>query len=347
VPIMLRQLADWVGGEVAGDGNTPIDAARPINDAKPGDITFADDDRHVEQMHLCPASAAVVPLKTTLVGKPLIRVRDPLMAFAQIALRLRGQPPAPTPGIHRQACINPTATIGRDVRIDPFAVIGPGCVIGDRCHIASGVNIGANCRLGDDVLLHPNVVLYDGCLLGARVIIHSNSVIGADGFGYRPHEGRQVKVPQLGYVEIGDDVEIGACTTIDRGTFGPTRIGAGTKIDNLVQVAHNCQVGQHNLFVSQVGIAGSSSTGDHVVIAGQSGIADHIHIGHRAVIGAMAGVHKSVPDGAAMLGIPATPILEQKRILKTLEKLPSMRQDMIRIKKALRLTDEPTDDASN
>ncbi len=346
MPVILRQLAEWVGGEVVGDADTPIDAARPLSDAQAGDITFAEDDRHIEQMHHCPAAAAVVPLKTTLTVKPLIRVGDPLMAFAQIAQRLKGPPPPPPTGVHPLACVHPTATIGHDVCIDPFAVIGPGCVIGARCRIGSGVNLGSNCHLGDDVTLHPNVVLYAGCILGRSVIVHSNTVIGADGFGYRPHDGRQVKVPQLGHVEIGDDVEIGACTTIDRGTFGPTRIGAGTKIDNLVQIAHNCQVGQHNLFVSQVGIAGSSSAGDHVVIAGQSGIADHIHIGARAIIGAMAGVHKNVPDGAAMLGIPATPIIEQKRILKTLEKLPKMRQELMQIKKALRLPDEPADDAT-
>src|SRR5439155_16608257 len=161
---------------------------------------------------------------------------------------------------------------------------GANSVIGDRCRIGNGVSVGANCRVGTESRLHPHAVLYDGTILGQRVVIHANSVIGADGFGYRPHNGAHVKVPQLGHVEIEDDVEIGACTTIDRGTFGPTRIGTGTKIDNLVQVAHNCQVGEHNLFVSQVGIAGSSSTGDHVIIAGLVGIVDRVHIWARAMI---------------------------------------------------------------
>jgi UDP-3-O-[3-hydroxymyristoyl] glucosamine N-acyltransferase len=170
--------------------------------------------------------------------------------------------------------------------------------------------------------------------------MHANSVVGADGFGYRFQNGRHVKVPQLGSVEIGDDVEIGACTTIDRGTFQATRIGAGTKIDNLVQVGHNCQVGKHNLFVSQMGIAGSSSTGDYVVVAGQVGIVDHVHIGDRVMIGGQAGVTKDVPAGLHILGSPATPEREQKRILMSLEKLPEIRRELRKIKQHLGMKDE-------
>jgi UDP-3-O-[3-hydroxymyristoyl] glucosamine N-acyltransferase len=200
--------------------------------------------------------------------------------------------------------------------------------------------IGRHCRLGDDVTLYPNAVLYDGTVLGSRVIVHANAVVGADGFGYRFQGGRHVKVPQFGHVEIGDDVEIGACTTVDRGTFQATRIGEGTKIDNLVQVGHNCHIGKHNLLVSQMGIAGSSSTGDYVVIAGQVGIADHVHIGDRVLIGAKAGVTKDVPAGERMLGAPATPEREQKRILMSLEKLPEIRRELRRLKQHLGMTDE-------
>jgi UDP-3-O-[3-hydroxymyristoyl] glucosamine N-acyltransferase len=200
--------------------------------------------------------------------------------------------------------------------------------------------VGRYCRLGDDVILYGNSVLYDGTILGHRVIVHANAVLGADGFGYRLQSGRHVKVPQLGHVEVGDDVEIGACTTIDRGTFQATRIGDGTKIDNLVQVAHNCQIGRHNLFISQMGIAGSSSTGDYVVIAGQVGVVDHVKIGDHAIIGAKAGVTKEVAAGERMLGAPATPEREQKRILMSLEKLPEIRRDIRRIKQHLGLKDE-------
>lgn len=336
----LKSLADLVGGELEGDGSTPIRAARSLGEAQFGDITFAEDDRHVEQLHHCLASAAVVSPKAVRLSKPAIRVHDPLSAFVRIVQRLHARSAEPPSGIHTAAYVHPTAKIGVDVQIDPFAVVGAGVVIGDRCRIGGGVQIGALCRLGDDCTLYPNVVLYPEIHLGKRVVIHSNSVIGADGFGFRMHDGKHVKVPQLGRVEIGDDVEVGACTTIDRGTFGPTRIGDGTKIDNLVQVAHNCQIGKHNLFVSQMGIAGSSSTGDYVVIAGQVGVTDHVHIGAGSIIGAKAGVTKDVADGQRMLGAPATREREQKRILMTLEKLPEFRRDLQRIKKHLGLTDE-------
>jgi UDP-3-O-[3-hydroxymyristoyl] glucosamine N-acyltransferase len=226
------------------------------------------------------------------------------------------------------------------VNVGPFACIGEGCEVGPRCCIHGNVVIGRDCKIGADSELFPGVVLYDGTVLGERVTVHANSVLGADGFGYRFQGGRHVKVPQLGHVEIGDDVEIGACTTIDRGTFQATRVGAGTKIDNLVQVGHNCQIGRHNLFVSQMGIAGSSSTGDYVVIAGQAGIVDHVHVGAGAVIGAQSGVPKDVPAGQRVLGAPARPEREQKRILILLEKLPEMRRDLQRIKHQLGLSDD-------
>ena len=199
--------------------------------------------------------------------------------------------------------------------------------------------IGRNCILAADVTIYPHAVLYDDCHLGERVIVHAHAVLGADGFGYRMQQGKHVKVPQLGRVEIAADVEIGACATIDRGTFGPTRVGTGTKIDNLVMVAHNCQIGRHNLLVSQVGIAGSTTTGDYVVMAGQVGVADHLHIGDRAQLGAKAGVHKDVPPDARMLGAPATPDKEQMRIMMSLERLPEMRKDVKKIKQHLGLED--------
>jgi UDP-3-O-[3-hydroxymyristoyl] glucosamine N-acyltransferase len=327
-------LAQWVDGELIGDGDTLIAAARPLTEARAGDITFAGDDQHLRQVHHCTASAIIVPQTAPPSGKPIIRVADPLTAFSTIMQRLHGRSRKSKTGIHPLASIHPTAHIGADVFVDAFAMVGENCSIGPSSQLHAGVAIGSDCRLGEDVVLHPHVVLYDGSQIGNRVIIHANSVIGADGFGYRQVNGRQEKVLQLGFVEIGDDVEIGACTTIDRGTFGATRIGVGTKIDNLVQIAHNCQIGRHNLLVSQCGIAGSSTTGDHVIIAGQAGIVDHVHIGAGAIIGAQAGVTKNVAEKQAMLGSPATPMREQKRILMTLEKLPEMRRDLQRMKKA-------------
>jgi UDP-3-O-[3-hydroxymyristoyl] glucosamine N-acyltransferase len=331
VSLTVQQLADLVQGTVHGDGSVAIHAARPLAEARPGDITFVENDKHAEHLHRSRASAAVVPASVPLNGIPLIRVSDPLTAFVAIVRTLRGGTEDRPHGIDPRAFVHPTAVVGEAASIFPFASIGEGTTIGARCRIHPGVSVGRHCKLGDDVTLYPNAVLYDGTIVGHRVMIHGNSVIGADGFGYRLHGGKHAKVPQLGHVEIGDDVEIGACTTIDRGTFEATRIGAGTKIDNLVQVAHNCQIGQHNLLISQMGIAGSSSTGDFVVIAGQVGITDHVHIGDKAIIGAKAGVTKDVPAGQRTLGAPATPERDQKRILMTLERLPEMRKELRRI----------------
>lgn len=337
--VTVRQLAELVHGKVHGNGDLVIDAARPLSEAQAGDITFLESDKHIPQLAASPAAAAVVVAPLPL-SKALIQVADPLMAFVAIVRHLHGRPERSHDGIDPRAAIDPTAQVGADASIHPFVRIGPGAVVGQRCRLYSGVVIGADCRLGDDVVLYPNVVLYDGTVVGDRVIVHANAVLGADGFGYRFQNGRHVKVPQQGYVEIGSDVEIGACSTVDRGTFHATRIGAGTKIDNLVQVGHNCRIGQHNILVSQVGIAGSTSTGNYVVMAGQVGVADHVHIGEGAVIGAKAGVTKDVPAGQRTLGAPATPEREQKRILMSLERLPEMRRELRRIKQHLGLPDE-------
>jgi len=333
-------LAELVQGTVQGDGDLTIHNARPLSEAQPGDITFVEDARRAAQLHNCRASAAVIPLSVPSNGRAAIQVKDPLTAFVTIVRHLHGRAEPPPHGIDPQASVHPSARIADGVSIHPFAVVGEGTVIGPGCRLYPGVVVGRDCRLGADVILYANVVLYDGTILGDRVIVHGNAVLGADGFGYRFHDGRHVKVPQLGHVEIGDDVEIGACTTIDRGTFQPTRIGSGTKIDNLVQVAHNCNVGRHNLFVSQMGMAGSSSTGDYVVVAGQVGIIGHVHIGAGAQIGGQAGVTKDVPAGQRMLGSPATPDRDQKRILMSLEKLPEIRRDVRRIKQHLGMDDE-------
>jgi UDP-3-O-[3-hydroxymyristoyl] glucosamine N-acyltransferase len=338
VNLTVRQLAEWVSGEVVGDGDVAILAARPLTEAGPGDLTFVEAERNLPAWHASPAAAAVVLPGVPLNGRPLIRVADPMAAFAAIVLQLRGlRHPGAAGRIHPTACIHPTAQIGPDATVGPHAVVGEGAVVGARCTLHAGACVGRSCTLGDDVTLHPHAVLYDECVLGHRVIVHANAVIGADGFGYRMHNGQHVKVPQLGRVEIGDDVEIGACTTIDRGTFGPTRIGAGTKIDNLVMIAHNCQIGRHNLLVSQVGIAGSCTTGDYVVMAGQAGVGDHVTIGDRAQLGPQAGLVKDVPAGARMHGAPARPDKEALRILLSMEKLPELIRDVRHLKQALGL----------
>ncbi|HJT75808.1 MAG TPA: UDP-3-O-(3-hydroxymyristoyl)glucosamine N-acyltransferase [Gemmataceae bacterium] len=337
--VTLRQLAELVHGQVCGDGDLVIHAARTLAEARPGDISFLETDKHAVHLPTCHASALVVPPGAAGDGRPVIRVADPLTAFVAIVRHLHGGRHETPPGIDPRAVLHPTCQVGPGASVGPLVTVGEGSVVGARCRLYPGVVIGAHCRLGEDVVLYPNVVLYEGTILGNRVVVHANAVLGADGFGYRLQDGRHVKVPQLGHVEVGDDVEIGACTTIDRGTFQATRIGDGTKIDNLVQVGHNCQIGRHNLFVSQMGIAGSSTTGDYVVIAGQVGIVDHVHIGDRVLIGAKAGVTKDVAPGERMLGAPATPEREQKRILMSLEKLPELRRDIRRLKQHLGITD--------
>ena len=328
-----------VDGELVGDGDQIVRGARPLTDAAAGDITFLEDERYLHRFHVSGASAAVVSHAIPINGKTMVRVKEPLMAFIAIVQKLHPQPEPKFVGVHPSAQIDPTAKLAPDVAVGPNAVIGAGCTIGARGKIHAGAVVGNHCRFGDDVTIYPNVVFYDRCILGNRIIVHAGAVIGADGFGYRTVAGRHVKVPQLGHVEIADDVEIGAGTTIDRATFGATRIGIGTKIDNLVMIAHNCRIGRHNLLVSQIGMAGSCTTGDYVVMAGQVGIADHIHIGDRSLLGAKCGVHKDVPADQRMLGAPATPDKEQMRIMMSLEKLPEIRRDLKRIKQQLGLED--------
>lgn len=336
----IQQLADLVRGRVVGDGSLVIQAARPLEEASSGDVTFLEQVRHLAVAEKSPAAAFVVPGEATVPGRTVIQVADPLGAFICIVRYLHGRTEETTPhGVDPLAVVHPSACLGPDCSVHPFAVIGEGTVLGARCRIHPGVVIGRFCQLGDDTVVYPNAVLYDDTIVGQRVIVHGNAVLGADGFGYRFQGGRHVKVPQLGHVEIGDDVEVGAGTTIDRGTFKPTRVGAGTKIDNLVQIGHNCQIGAHNLLVSQVGIGGSCTTGAYVVMAGQSGIVDHINIGDRATVGGKAGVTRDVPPGSRVLGAPALPEREQKRIFMTLEHLPEIRRDVRRIKQQLGIDD--------
>jgi len=349
--VTIRQLAALVHGQVHGDEDRVIAAARPLTEAMPGDVTFIENDKHLRYLLNCKATAVVLPTAlmpqlpcgpSTLDAPALIEVQDPLAAFVVLMRHFRGPEYVPPTGIDPRADVHPEAKLGPDVSVFPFVSIGAGTVIGARCQLHAGVVIVRNCKVGDDVILYPHVVLYDETILGDRVIVHSNAVFGADGFGYRLQNGRHAKIPQFGSVAIGDDVEIGAGTTIDRGTFITTRVGSGTKIDNQVQIGHNCQIGRHNLIVSQVGIAGSCSTGDYVVIAGQVGIADHLHIGDGAIIGACTALHRDVKPGERILGAPGRPEAEAKRILFSLEKLPEVIKDVRELKKILGGTqDEP------
>jgi UDP-3-O-[3-hydroxymyristoyl] glucosamine N-acyltransferase len=330
----VEQLAHLVRGRVVGDGRVSIRSARPVGEAGPGDITFIESERFVKLLRASPASAAIVGphfgAGSHDAGGNLavIEVDDPMSAFLTVRSHLSGASKPRWTGIHPLACIASTARVGERVAIYPFAYIGDEAVIGDGTTIHPGVVIGDHCRVGQDCIIHPNAVLYENVILGDRVEIHSGTVLGGDGFGYRQMDGRHVKVPHTGQLEVASDVEIGSNCTIDRATFEVTRIGEGTKIDNLVMIGHNNQIGRHNLLCGQVGIAGSCQTGDYVTLAGQAGIKDNTRIGHGVIVGAQAGVHRNVPDGQNVLGSPAVPVREQRRLFQMIARLPEMHRQL-------------------
>ena len=330
--ITLAKLAELVGGRAQGNTETLITAAAVLGDVGPGEITFIDNADRVKNLATTQAAAVVVPDTFSCEWPAVIYVSDVHAAFAAIICHFRPQRLRSPVGISAQSFVSPTARWGKNVHIHPGATVGDECQIGDRTTILPGAHLLPGCVIGCDVLIGPGAILYENTIVGDRSIIHGGVVLGAYGFGYSQAGGRHVLSAQLGYVRIGNDVEIGAATTIDRGTYGATTIGDGTKIDNLVQIAHNCRIGRHNLICAQVGIAGSSSTGDYVVVGGQAGLRDHVHIGTGARLSAMAGITNNVPDGAVMLGVPATPEREQKLKLAALAKLPEMRHEF----KALR-----------
>lgn len=342
VPYTVSQLAELVQGRVVGDGAVIVQAAHTLHEAKAGDITFVENPSYLPQLEQSPASFAVVPIGTNIAGKTTIECADPLMAFAAILQAVRGITAAVSSGIHAKAVLAAGVRVGADPSIQAFAVVNENTKIGDRCQVHSGVVIGKNCQVGSDVILYPNVVLYDNVVIGDRSIIHANAVIGADGFGYRFHQGKHVKVPQVGGVRIGNDVEIGACATIDGGAFEPTIIEDGTKIDNHVQVAHNCKIGKHNLLAAQTGLGGSCTTGNYVVMAGQVGVKDHTLIGDGTVIGAKSGVMHDFPAGSRIYGAPAQNERAMSRIFNLMNKLPDMRKDLLRVMKHLGLNENHT-----
>jgi len=341
--MVLGDVARLVGGELHGDGQIPIAGADIIRDAGRDEITFIENTKLADKLAACQAVAALVPRDFRPEGIPYISVDNVQEAFAKVVTHFRPPRQDERVGVNASAIISPTAKLGANVTVCANAVIEDDAEIGDGSTIHSGVQIMAGCKLGENVVVFPNVVLYENTVVGSRVIIHAGAVVGAYGFGYTTADGRHQLSAQLGNVVIGDDVEIGACTTIDRGTYGATRIGEGTKIDNQVMIAHNCRIGRHNMICSQVGVAGSTSTGDYVVMAGQVGIRDHVHIGDRAMLGAKAGVMSDIPDDSAYVGIPATPERRQMLILASLMKLPELKKQ---IKTLQRVVDSMQDDTA-
>jgi UDP-3-O-[3-hydroxymyristoyl] glucosamine N-acyltransferase len=333
--IALGDLARILGGETRGDASTRLCDALPLSEAGKGDLTYLDNVKNQKNLAGCMAAAVVAPIGVEGLEIPAILVADPLRAFIAAVRHFKPDPgPAYPKSVDPRASIHPTAVIGQDVTIAPFVVVGADCRIGNGCVLHPGVVLGEGSVLGNDCVIHPHAVMYPRTKVGNRALVHAHAVLGADGFGFKLVDGRQQKVPHLGCVELGDDVEIGAGSAVDRATFGRTRIGDGTKIDNLVQVGHNCKIGPHNLIVSQTGIAGSCKTGAYVVIAGQVGIADHITLGDNAQVGAQSGVMRDVPSGQVVLGSPGRPERDAKRILVSMERLPEILKEFRRLRGA-------------
>jgi UDP-3-O-[3-hydroxymyristoyl] glucosamine N-acyltransferase len=328
------QIAKQLDGEVIGDGSLKLTGFAPATSARPGDLTFAENETFFQKAEQSAASAILVDGPFTSARKTIIRVANARIAFARV-LPLFFPERDFVPGL------DPTAVAAASAHIDPTAHIGPHCVIGQEAKIGPGVvlqggnHIGDHCVIGAQSRLFPNVVLYDQTQIGQRVRIHAGAVIGSDGFGYVFDSGLHRKVPQVGHVIVQDDVEIGANVTIDRGALGPTIIGKGTKIDNLVQIAHNVSIGEHCLVVAQVGVAGSTKIGHYTTLAGQVGITGHLKIGNKVIIAAQSGVIHDVPDGAKWLGSPAQPDRQAKRQMIAIQRLPDLLRRVAELEKLL------------
>ena len=340
MPFTAAEIARHLGGEVAGDPSLALKGFATPDRAQPGDLIFAENELYFARADQSAASAIIIDGPFVSNRKTLIRVPNSRIAFAKV-LVLFFPEPAFAPGIHPTALVPPSAQIDATAHIGPYCVLGEKASIGPRSVLQGLNHVGAGCRLGADVNVFPNVTLYAGTEVGDRVRIHSGTVIGSDGFGYVPDNGIHRKIPQIGNVIIREDVEIGANVTIDRGALGPTIIGRGTKIDNLVQIAHNVVIGEHCIIVSQVGIAGSTRLGNYVVLAGQAGLAGHLKIGNRVSVAAQAGVMNNIPDGEKWLGAPAQPDRQTKRQMIALQRLPDLLRRVSEIEKKLGLKAEP------
>jgi len=341
----LGELAAFLGGELRGPADLPIEGIAPIEQATPREITFITQKRFARLVDQSRAGAFIVSPEYAGLSRPLIIVPHSYLAYARVAA-LFAPPLARWPGISDLACLGPKVTLGQEVSIAPLVFIGSGAHLGDRVTVMPGCVIGEEVRIGADTLIYPNVTIRERCTVGERCIIHSGAVIGSDGFGFVPGEAGPVKIPQLGKVIIEDDVEIGANCAIDRGALGATRVGRGVKMDNLVHLAHNVEVGEYSFLVAQVGVSGSTKLGKRVALAGQVGVVGHIELGDGVQVGAQSGVHRSIPPGQTVSGYPARPQREWLQIMGHLPRLPEIYQRLKRLEQDLseltaRLKQEP------
>ncbi len=326
-----QELADRLGGVLHDcPPDRPLTEVKPLEEAGPQAVSFLANPRYHAKALATDAGLILADAKADLPGRPRLVMENPYWGFAQVVGWLFPEPD-PAPWSHHP--IHATAKLGAGVRVAPGATVGARTVIGDRVVIHPGVHIGDDCEIGEGCELFSGVVLYRRTRLGARVRIHANSVIGSDGYGYATVNGRHEKITQAGYVVLEDDVEIGACVTVDRGVIGPTVIGQGTKVDNLCQIAHNVQIGEHCLIVSQVGISGSTTLGDHVTLAGKVGTAGHIHIGSRSIVSGNSMVAKDVPEGSFVSGYLARPHRQWMECQAALNRLPGLIRRLGRLAK--------------
>lgn len=333
---LCRMLeAQGMRPQAEGDASLRISRVATLEDAGPQDVSFLSNPKYEKMLQTTRAGAVVLrPGVAAPAHLPCIRVEDPYAAITVLIVRLHGyRQHRPAPLNPAAATIHPTARIGENATIHPGVTIDEGAVIGRDAVIYPGCYIGPRCRIGDRVLLYPNVVIYEDCQLGDRVTIHANTVIGEDGLGYAPVGGQWVKIPQIGWVEIQDDVEIGAGCAVDRATLGKTVIGRGTKMSNLVAIGHGTRIGEHCMLVAQVGVAGSVVIGEHVTLAGQAGVVGHVRIGDHATVGAKAGVTNTVGPGETVLGQPAIPIQDAKRQIVYVGRLPELYEQVKRLER--------------
>ena len=331
----LKEIAELIDGEVVGNGSTVITGVSGIKEAHEGDITFVANPKYFPLIEKTGASAIITSRDVKTAPKPIIRTDNPSLAFAKlISFTEPGELKHPK-GVHPSAILGKDVSVGRDVAIGPYVVVEDNVSIGDKTIIYAGCFVGHHTRIGSDTLIYANVSIRERITIGNRVIIHSGTVIGSDGFGFAAIEGLHHKIPQVGTVEIGDDVEIGANVTIDRARFEKTIIGSGTKIDNLVQIAHNVVIGNNSIIVAQVGISGSTTVGNNVILAGQVGLVGHISIGDNAVVMAQSGVSKSIPAGTMVWGYPAKPASLAKRVNACVQNLPRLYKTLEELKKKI------------
>lgn len=328
----LKEIAGLIGGELIGDGGTVIRGVAGIEDASEGDITFLSNKRYLPYLGRTGASCVIVSRDIApATGRSVIRVDNPSLAFSKAVSFILPEPFRHAPGIHQKAAIG-KAVLGKDVTVGAGAVIEDGACIGDRTVIYPNCYIGRDTKIGADSAIYPNVSVRERTEIGNRVIIHSGTVIGSDGFGFVTVEGSHVKIPQVGRVVIGDDVEIGANVAIDRARFDTTSVGSGTKIDNLVHIAHNVTIGKNCLIVAQVGISGSTVIGDNVIIAGQAGIVGHVTIGDNCIIMAKTGISKDLAAGSVVWGTPSQPLEKEKKCVILTQRLPELYQEVKEMK---------------